>query len=140
SRAVTQYIAHAFADKGTPLVCTGNPMATAGVWMETEAHQFGPLALKLRQALVYKPRSGMAADAAVVEENEAKLAMVLDIYDARLSRSKYLGGDCFTLADLHHLPAMTTLMETPVKKLLDARPKVSAWMACVSGRPAWAKV
>ncbi|KAF8015082.1 hypothetical protein BT93_H0775 [Corymbia citriodora subsp. variegata] len=140
SRAISQYIAHVYADKGTPLVCEGKPMATVGVWLDVEAHQFEPLALKLRRELLYKPRSGMATDAAVVEETEAKLAKVLDVYEARLSQSKYLGCDCFTLADLHHLPAMTTLMGTPVKKLFGARPKVSAWLADISARPAWAKV
>ncbi|KAL3725412.1 hypothetical protein ACJRO7_030436 [Eucalyptus globulus] len=140
SRAVTQHIAHVYADKGTPLVCEGKSMATVGVWMEVEAHQFEPLALKLRRELIYKPRSGMASDAAVVEESEAKLAKVLDVYEARLSQSKYLGCDCFTLADLHPLPTMTTLKGTPVKKLFDARPKLSAWLADISARPAWAKV
>ncbi|XP_030543337.2 glutathione S-transferase-like [Rhodamnia argentea] len=140
SRAITQYIARVCADKGTPLVCEGKPMATVGVWMEAEAHQFEPLAWKLRRELVYNPKFGMAVDAAVVEESEAKLAKVLDVYEARLSQSKYLGGDCFTLADLHHLPAIATLMGTPVKKLFDAHPKVSAWAASISARPAWAKV
>ncbi|KAF8015081.1 hypothetical protein BT93_H0774 [Corymbia citriodora subsp. variegata] len=140
SRAISQYIAHVHADEGSPLVCEGKPMATVGVWLDVEAHQFEPLALKLRRELLYKPRSGMATDAAVVEETEAKLAKVLDVYEARLSQSKYLGCDCFTLADLHHLPAMTSLMGTPVKKLFDARPKVSAWLADISARPAWAKV
>ncbi|KAL3725417.1 hypothetical protein ACJRO7_030441 [Eucalyptus globulus] len=140
SRAITQYIAHVYEDKGTPLVCEGNPMATVSVWMEVEAHQFDPAVSKLHRELVYKSKIGMATDAAVVEENEAKLAKVLDIYEARLSQSKYLGCDCFTLADLHHLPALTSLMGTPVKKLFDARPKVSAWVADIMARPALAKV
>ncbi|KAL3725415.1 hypothetical protein ACJRO7_030439 [Eucalyptus globulus] len=115
-------------------------MATVGVWMEVEALQFDPLAVKLQWELVYNPRLGMATDAAVVEENEAKLAKVPDVYEARLSQSKYLGCDCFTLADLHHLPALTNLMGTSLKKLFDARPKVSAWVADIVARPAWAKV
>ncbi|KAK3415552.1 hypothetical protein EUGRSUZ_H01173 [Eucalyptus grandis] len=140
SRAITQYIAHVYEDKGTPLVCEGEPMATVSVWMEVEAHQFDPAASKLHRELVYKSKIGMATDAAVVEENEAKLAKVLDIYEVRLSQSKYLGCDCFTLADLHHLPALTSLMGTPVKKLFDARPKVSAWVADIMAWPALAKV
>ncbi|KAF8015084.1 hypothetical protein BT93_H0777 [Corymbia citriodora subsp. variegata] len=140
SRAITRYIAHAYKDKGTPLICEGKPMATVGVWMEVEAHQFDPAATKLQCELVFKWMNGEAADAAVVEENEAKLAKVLDVYEARLSQSQYLGSDCFTLADLHHLPALTHLMGTPVKKLFDARPNVSAWVADIVARPAWAKV
>ncbi|KAF8015080.1 hypothetical protein BT93_H0773 [Corymbia citriodora subsp. variegata] len=140
SRAITQYIAHVYTDKGTPLVCEGKPMATVGVWLEVEAHQFDPAATKLQWELVYKSMQGKATDAAAVEENEAKLAKVLDVYEARLSQSKYLGCDCYTLADLHHLPALINLMGTPVKKLFDARPKVSAWVADIMARPASAKV
>ncbi|XP_010069961.2 glutathione S-transferase isoform X5 [Eucalyptus grandis] len=140
SRAITQYIAHVYKDEGTPLVCEGKPMATVSVWMEVEAHQFEPVAIKLQWELAYKPKLGKVTDAAEVEENEAKLAKVLDIYEARLSQSKYLGCDRFTLADLHHLPALTNLMGTQVKKLFDTRPKVSAWAADIMARPAWAKV
>lgn len=140
SRAVTQYIAHTYADKGTPLAIPGKEMATVSVWMEVEAHQYDPVASKLLWELGLKPFLGMQTDTAVVEENEPKLEKVLDVYEARLSQSKYLGGDCFTLADLHHLPTLNYLMRTQVKKLFDARPKVSAWVADISSRPAWCKV
>ncbi|MGV7400595.1 glutathione binding-like protein, partial [Mycobacterium kansasii] len=73
---------------------------------EVEAHQFDPVASKLAWELFYKGLFGMETDTAVVEENEAKLAKVLDVYEAHLSQSKYLAGDSFTLADLHHLPAL----------------------------------
>ncbi|KAL3725416.1 glutathione S-transferase [Eucalyptus grandis] len=140
SRAITQYIAHEYAAKGAPLVCEGKPMATVAVWMEVEAHQFDPVASKLQWELVFKPLFGMAVDAAAVKENEAKLVKVLDVYEARLGQSKYLGCDCFTLADLHHIPTLTNLMGTPLKELFEARPKVSAWVADIMARPAWAKV
>ncbi|OWM77996.1 glutathione S-transferase APIC-like [Punica granatum] len=140
SRAITQYIAHTYADKGTPLVIPGKEMAIVSVWMEVEAQQYDPAASKLLWELAIKSFLGMQTDPAVVEEYEPKLAKVLDVYEARLSQSKYIGGDCFTLADLHHLPTLNYLMRTPVKKLFDARPKVSAWVADISSRPAWCKV
>ncbi|PSS06231.1 Glutathione S-transferase [Actinidia chinensis var. chinensis] len=141
SRAITQYVAHVYTGKGTQLIFE-NPkkMATMAVWMEVEAHQFDPLASKLGWELVYKPMFGMTTDAAVVKENEAKLTKVLDIYEARLAQSKYMGGDAFTLADLHHLPTVQLLMGTQCKKLFDSRPCVSAWCADILGRPSWAKV
>ncbi|KAF7847159.1 hypothetical protein BT93_L3274 [Corymbia citriodora subsp. variegata] len=123
SRAITQYIAHGENIQWFASTTSSGPS--------------DPLAVKLQWELVYNPRLGMATDAAVVEENETKLAKVLDVYEARLSQSKYLGCDCFTLADLHHLPAMTNLMGTPLKKLFDARSKVSAWAADIMARPAW---
>nr|ANO39964.1 glutathione S-transferase F4 [Populus yatungensis] len=140
SRAITQYIAHGYADKGTPLVIPGKQMATLSVWMEVEAHQFDPVASKLNWELVFKPMFGIPTDNAAVEENEAKLGKVLDVYESRLAQSKYLGGDIFTLADLHHLPNISCAMRTQVKKLFDSRPHVSAWVADITSRPAWSKV
>ena len=44
-------------------------------------------------------------DRVAMEGNEAKLGTVLYVYGERLFESKYLGSDCFTLTDLHHLPS-----------------------------------
>ncbi|KAL2945437.1 Glutathione S-transferase [Bienertia sinuspersici] len=122
SRAITRYLAYTYENKGTPLIYkSGKEMADLAVWMEVEAHQFDPVASKLAWELVYKGMFGLQTDDAAVEENEAKLVKVLDIYEARLANSKYLAGDSFTLADLHHLPTLHYVMGTKVKKLFDER-------------------
>ena len=115
-------------------------MAITSVWMEVEAQQYDQAASKLAWELAGKPFLGMSSDTAIVEENEPKLAKVLDVYENRLAQSKYLGGDCFTLADLHHLPTIHYLMGTQAKKLFDSRPHVNAWVADITARPAWLKV
>ncbi|XP_050363372.1 glutathione S-transferase-like [Argentina anserina] len=141
SRAITQYISHEYASKGTPLITTDTKkMAIQSVWQEVEAQKYDPVASKLTFELAVKPFIGMVTDLAVVEEFEAKLGTVLDIYEKRLGQSKYLGGDCFSLADLHHLPTMDYLMATRTKKLFECRPNVSAWVADITARPAWTKV
>ncbi|KAI4339477.1 hypothetical protein MLD38_024419 [Melastoma candidum] len=140
SRAITAHLAHAYADKGIQLILPGREMAILSVWLEVEAHQFDPVVSKLLWELVYKTMFGIPVDPAVVEENEAKLSKVLEVYEARLGQSKYLAGDCYTLADMHHLPGLSYLMGTQVKKMFDARPRVSAWAADILARPAWAKV
>ncbi|PRQ26320.1 putative glutathione transferase [Rosa chinensis] len=67
-----------------------------------------------------------------------KFGTILDVYETRLGQSKYLGGDCFSLADLHHLPTTHYLMETQAKKLFECCPNVSAWVADITAiRPAW---
>ncbi|KAJ8434428.1 hypothetical protein Cgig2_002630 [Carnegiea gigantea] len=140
SRAITKYLAYTYENKGTPLIYKeGKQMAELAVWMEVEAHQFDPVASKLAWELVYKKMFGMEADAAAVQEHETKLAKVLDVYEAQLSKCKYLAGDSFTLADLHHLPVMHYLMGTQAKKLFDERPHVSAWSKDILARPAWEK-
>ncbi|XP_021906879.1 glutathione S-transferase F6-like [Carica papaya] len=141
SRAITQYIAHEYQDKGTQLLCPSTKlMALMSVWMEVEAHQFDTAASKLAWEQFYKPFFGLTTDSAAVEENEAKLSKVLDVYETRLGESKYLACGCFTLADLHHLPALHCLLLTPSKKLLDSHPRVSAWVSDITARPAWGKV
>uniref|UniRef100_A0A803L9R1 glutathione transferase n=1 Tax=Chenopodium quinoa TaxID=63459 RepID=A0A803L9R1_CHEQI len=92
------------------------------------------------QHLKMEISSYLETDNTIVEENEAKLAKVLDVYEARLAMSKYLAGECFTLADLHHMPALQYLMRTKVKQLIDERPHVSTWCKDVLTRPAWEKV
>ncbi|GJS56532.1 glutathione S-transferase-like protein [Tanacetum coccineum] len=140
SRAITQYLAHTYADKGTDLIIKDpKKMAILAVWIEVESQKFDPAASKLAWELAYKPIFGMTTDDAIVDEYEKKLSEVLDVYESRLSHSKYLGGDSFTLADLHHLPNLKYLMGTNAKKLFDARPHVSAWAAEIQSRPAWIK-
>ncbi|XP_019164238.1 PREDICTED: glutathione S-transferase-like [Ipomoea nil] len=141
SRAITQYIAHTYVDKGTQLILPDHKkMAIMSVWMEVEAQKFHPAASKLSYEIVIKPLLGMKTDDAVLAQYEEQLGKVLDVYEVRLKESKYLGGDCFTLVDLHHIPIINYLMGTKVKALFDARPKVSAWIADILARPAWAKV
>ncbi|KAA8543121.1 hypothetical protein F0562_021384 [Nyssa sinensis] len=48
SRAITQYIAHGYTEKGNKLISHDTKkMAIISVWMEVEAHQFDPAASKL---------------------------------------------------------------------------------------------
>jgi len=141
SRAITQYIAHTYADKGTQLLKMedSKKMAVMSVWMEVEAHQFDRSTGKLAFEVVFKPMFGMTTDPAAVAEEEAKLNKILDVYEARLAQSKYIGGDSYSLADMHHLPNMGYLMETSYKSYFESRPHVNAWSKDILARPAWAK-
>lgn len=140
SRAITQYIAMEYPEKGTRLASADKPNSSFLIWKEVEAHQFDPVASKLTWEIVLKPMFGMTIDPTMVEEYKAKLAKVLDVYEARLTKSKYLASDSFTLVDMHHLPTINLLMRTQVKQLFNARPRVSAWVADITARPAWTKV
>ncbi|KAL3849778.1 hypothetical protein ACJIZ3_011660 [Penstemon smallii] len=141
SRAITRYIAYAYADKGTPLFDQDpKKVAIISVWLEVEALKFDAAGSKLSFEILIKPLLGMTTDEGAVEQQQGQLASVLDVYEARLSKSKYLGGDSFTLVDLHHVPIVNNMMKTKVKALFDARPHVSAWASDILARPAWAKV
>jgi glutathione S-transferase len=141
SRAITQYIAHEYADKGNQLLSLGSKnMAYMSMGMEIEAHEFDPVASKIGWERTFKHFLGLTTDQAVVEAEEAKLAKVLDNYEVRLGESKYLSCDQFTLVDLHHIPVIQYLLDTPTKKLFDERPHVSAWVADITCRPSAKKV
>ncbi|KAG8389460.1 hypothetical protein BUALT_Bualt02G0231700 [Buddleja alternifolia] len=141
SRAITKYISYVYADKGTPLFDKDpKKMAINLVWLEVEALRFDAAGQKLNAEIMVKPIKGLTTDEAVVEQLGAQLATVLDVYEARLGESKYLGGDDYSLADLHHIPVINNLMKTKIKALFDERPCVSAWCKDLLARPAWQKV
>ncbi|KAF2614839.1 hypothetical protein F2Q70_00009382 [Brassica cretica] len=96
--------------------------------------------LNLKHCLTAMLKKGLTTDQAVVAEEEAKLAKVLDVYEARLKEFKYLAGDTFTLTDLHHIPTVKYLLGTPTKKLFTERPRVNEWVAEITKRPASQKI
>ncbi|KAI3854599.1 hypothetical protein MKX03_005195 [Papaver bracteatum] len=118
SRAITRYVAHKYEGTGTDLLRHDNieEAAMVGVWIEVESQQFNPPAVKI----IYQ---------------NFKLDQVFDVYETRLSNSKYLACDSFTLADLHHIPYIYYLMRTPWADLVTSRPHVKAWWDDISARP-----
>lgn len=83
---------------------------------------------------------GNSPDQAIIDANLAKLGQVLDVYESKLSSSKYLAGDFYSLADLHHLTYTYYFMKTPHASLINDRPHVKAWWEDISSRPAFKKV
>lgn len=141
SRAIMRFISHFYLKPGKEQVYMVPKMQmTVAGWIDAEDHQFNPPSTKLIQELLYKPWNRLPTDEAVVAQEEAKLAKVLDVYQERLKISEYLGGEKFTSADLTHLPNLNYLMATPVKRLFYERPCVGAWCDNILSRPAWARV
>ncbi|XP_076920469.1 glutathione S-transferase APIC-like [Bidens hawaiensis] len=142
SRAIARYISVAYAGKGTDLISPDpKKAAVEDVWSEVEAHQFQPAIVKLGWELYMKRvLFGQKADEDIVNAEEKKLASVLDVYEERLSKTKYLGGDSFSLADLSHAPMTSFLLGTKTERVLHERPHVSAWVTDMFARPACVKV
>ncbi|ERN16998.1 hypothetical protein AMTRI_Chr02g222460 [Amborella trichopoda] len=142
SRAKTNYISNKYNEIRADLLRFGNvpEFALVLVWMEVEAHRFNPpISAIVREALV-KPAFGATTDASVIESEAEKLAKVLDVYESRLSENKYLAGENFSLADLHHLPYIHYLLKTSKADLITSRKYVKAWWDDISSRPSWKKV
>jgi glutathione S-transferase len=120
----------------------GSPEAAAmvDVWLEVEAQQHHAPTGAIMVQCILTPLLGGARDQAVVDENVAKLKKVLEVYEARLSKSKYLAGESVSLADLSHFPMMRYFMETEYKALVEELPHVKAWWEELKERPAARKV
>ncbi|KAK6940952.1 Glutathione S-transferase, N-terminal [Dillenia turbinata] len=142
SRAITGYIADKFKDTGCDLIRHGdcNKAAVVRVWVEVEAQQYNPAIRPILYQCFVVPLIGKTSDQKIIDESLEKLGNVLDVYEARLSKTKYLAGDHFTLADLNHLSYTFYFMKTPYASLIESRPHVKAWWEDISSRPAFVKV
>ncbi|KAF7055823.1 hypothetical protein CFC21_063303 [Triticum aestivum] len=146
SRAICRYICDQYSDRGNQTLLGRKEDGAVGraaieQWVESEGQAFNPPSLAIAFQLTFAPLMGMATDMAVVEQNEAKLAKVLDVYERRLAESQYFAGDEFTLADLVHMPNTDLLVSKAGKAgLITERKNLSRWWDEVSARPSWKKV
>ncbi|KAI3824626.1 hypothetical protein L1987_06090 [Smallanthus sonchifolius] len=108
-------------------------------WLEVEAHRYHPPLFNLELHVMFP--DVVVRNEQVIKESEEKLGKVLDVYEDRLSKSKYLAGDFFSLADLSHIP-FTCYLVGPIGKghMIKERKHVSAWWDDISSRPSWLKV
>jgi len=139
SRAIIGYLAKKFQGQGTNFLgSTLSEEALVYQWCEVEGQSFNPPALSIVSQILFVPMRGGSTDEATVEMNVEKLEKVLDIYEERLSKSKYLAGDFFSLADLQHLPCTHYLFNACGKgDLISSRKHVNAWWEDISSRPTW---
>jgi len=143
SRAIIKYLAKKYEGQGCPnlLGSTVEEEAVVEQWCEVESHHFNPPCYALVSQIIINPLKGGTTDEAVVESNAEKLSRVLDVYEDRLSKSKYLAGDWFSLADLQHMPFLHYLVNDVGKAtLISSRKHVNAWWEDISSRPAWKKI
>ncbi|CAA7391471.1 unnamed protein product [Spirodela intermedia] len=142
SRAISRYLCDKFADKGNKGLFGNGLLERASIeqWLEAEAQSFNPPSSVLVFQLAFAPRMRLKQDPAVIEQNEGKLAKVLDVYENRLEESRFLAGDDFTLADLSHLPNAQYITGTDRGHLLTSRKNVNRWWEEISSRPSWKKV
>ena len=77
----------------------------------------------------------------MIESSAQKIGEVLDVYEERLSKSKYLAGDFYSLADLSHLPSLEYIVNTIDRGyLIRDRKHVNSWWEDISPRSAWKRV
>ncbi|GJN31894.1 hypothetical protein PR202_gb20349 [Eleusine coracana subsp. coracana] len=139
SRAIARYVLRKYKPE---LLRDGDLEGSAMVdqWLEVEAHHVEPTLWPIIRHCIIGQYVGRARDQGVVDENLAKLRKVLEVYEARLSMSKYLAGDDVTAADLCHFGFMRYFMATEYAGVVDANPHVKAWWDMLLARPSVQKV
>ncbi|CAO1941784.1 unnamed protein product [Urochloa humidicola] len=143
SRAISKYVLRKYKSPEHDLLREGNlrEAAMVDVWTEVEAHQYNPaLSPVVYECLINPAMRGAPTNQKVVEESLEKLRKVLDVYEARLSKSKYLAGDFLSFADLNHFPYTFYFMATPHAPLFDSYPHVKAWWERLMARPSMKKL
>ncbi|KAL8153463.1 hypothetical protein V2J09_011223 [Rumex salicifolius] len=142
SRAITSYVSEKYKEQGSDLMKHDNLLEAASVkqWMEVESQNYNPNIQPIIYQVFVVPLQGKEVDQAIIDTHVNDLSKVLDIYEARLTTTKYLAGDLYSLADLHCIPYTFYLMKTEFAKLINDRPHVKAWWEDISSRPAFLKV
>ncbi|KAA8548920.1 hypothetical protein F0562_000604 [Nyssa sinensis] len=142
SRAITRYLVRKHKDTGTDLLRLGDLTESAIVdtWLEVEAQQYNAPMNEIKRQMVINPVLGKAPDEEIINAEIEKLEKVLDVYEERLTKWRYLGGNHYTLADLHHIPYLVHFMKTPKATVVTSRPHVNAWWNDISSRPASIKL
>ncbi|KAL6212739.1 hypothetical protein ACLB2K_017957 [Fragaria x ananassa] len=143
SRSICRYICDKYAKQGNKGLYGDNPLAKASIdqWLEAEGQSFSPPSSVLVFQLAFAPRMKLKQDQVAIRQNEEKLKKVLDVYEERLSESRFLAGDEFTLADLSHLPNTHYLVDaTDRGELFTERDNVGRWWSEISSRESWKKV
>ncbi|KAE8692022.1 hypothetical protein F3Y22_tig00110863pilonHSYRG00024 [Hibiscus syriacus] len=109
------------------------------MWMEVESQKYHPAISPIIFELFAAPLQGKSPDQGIIDDNMEKLGKVVSVYEDKLSRTKYLAGDFYRLADLFHLSFTYYFMKTPCANLINERPHVKAWWEDISSRPAFQK-
>jgi glutathione S-transferase len=114
--------------------------ATMEQWISVETSNFAPHAMKIIQQRMFMPKSGKQPDEGIVQSGLEVISRCCDVLGGQLSKSKYLVGDSFTLADLVYMPYITYLFESKAAEPITNHDNVARWWNEISSRPSWKKV
>ncbi|CAL5063079.1 unnamed protein product [Urochloa decumbens] len=140
SRGICHYIAEKYEHQGYPFLLGKDALERASVeqWLHNEEHAFNPPSRALYCHLAFPLDEEDGDD---IDLHTRKLEEVLEVYEQRLSDSRFLAGNKFTLADLVHLPNSHYITSSDkFVYLYDSRKNVSRWWEEISTRKSWQQV
>ncbi|KAF8214814.1 glutathione S-transferase [Mycena galopus ATCC 62051] len=140
SRAICRYIAEKYPDQGTNLLPKGlKERSVVEQLASVESATFHPAVAAVAKEALGKPRRGLAVDQAVLDQALTEFKEKLAVYDVILSKSKFLAGDEFTLADLCHYSYAPLLADAGIDVMTSQGPNVTRWWNDLMSRPTWVK-
>jgi glutathione S-transferase len=133
SRAMCRYINEKSKGNLVPQDVQGR--AQMEQWISVETSNFTPHAMKY----VYHYGLNVKQEDAVLEAAQKGIDTALNVMEQRLSKSEYLAGKQFSLADIGYLPYIEYVMHSPLKETFAKYPHVMKWWGRCSERPSWQK-
>jgi glutathione S-transferase len=134
SRAICRYLSAKASDKLIPTDI--KQRALMDQWLSVEQSNFSPNAMKFVYHYAFKRNQ----DPAVLESAGTMLDKVYATLSAPLSRTPFLAGESFSIADIGYMPYIEYMQGSPAHATLEKYESVLAWWKRVSGRPSWTKV
>lgn len=115
SRTILRYIAKNNLDNDEQ-----NLNVNIDMWLEVESQHFNPYISKIINEKTLEKSDDT--------ENLDKLKNTLEIYNKQLCSFKYLAGDCYSIADIAHIPYLNLFIKCGYKYILKEYPFVYKWI------------
>jgi len=140
SRAIARYLAEKYQHQGVPLLGkTPHERAIIDQWCEVESQNFNrEVGTMFGEIFLATRVQNRPVNEALVAACLAKTGEIFDVYEKQLSKSTFIAGDSYSLADLFHIPMLNRLMDTK-RDIFTGRPHVLAWAENLIARPAYQK-
>lgn len=118
----------------------GVPVNIINQWIESELQNLSAAVLPMLHEVYYSRVLERPLNMKIKDNIMEIIDKVFGVYDARLTKHKYLAGDRYSLADFLHLPLLSLLRTLEVfAGAFDKRPHVKAWVADITSTTAFLK-
>lgn len=100
------------------------------MWLEAEAQNMNPVISKIVYEKMFKKWKDPKAvvDEDLISKEMDNLRKVLSVYEQRLLESRYIGGDCFSIADISNIPYIHAFVKCGYKSVLKEFPTTYRWI------------
>jgi glutathione S-transferase len=131
SRAMSRYINEKASGKLIPSDLKAR--AKMEQWISIETSEFTGHAMKF----IYNYVFGRTQEPGVLEAAAKGLETTCAVMEKELTKTPYLAGSEFSIADICFMPYVEYAMGTPAKEIFAKFPHVMSWWNKVSERPTW---